>query len=149
MGFSEILDILVTLLPIIGIGAFFFFYYKSEKVRSATKAVLRFAPFLISLLASRIKDKKGVFDKHDVFVLLGRLAEHVRETINDPTNVTFDDVQDDLFDFVRRELDTYRAAGVKGVPDVTDDSIRIQIRVIFLAAQRMASEDSTGDNSSD
>jgi len=149
MGFDQILGILVTLLPMIGIGAFFFFYYKSEKVRSTTKTVLRFVPTLLALLASRSKDKKGVFDKHDVFVLLGRLAEHVRETIENPANASFDDVQDDLFDFVRRELDTYREAGVKGVPDITDESIRVQIRVIFLAAQRMASEDSTGDNSPD
>jgi hypothetical protein len=148
MDINQLLEILVTLLPIIGLGVFFFFYYKSEKVRSATKAVLKFAPFLLSLLASRVKDTKGVFDKHDALVLLGRLAEHVRETIADPTNVSFDDVQDDLFDFVRKELDTYRAAGVKGVPDVTDESIRVQIRVIFLAAQRMADENSTGDDSS-
>jgi len=149
MDINQLLEILVTLLPIIGLGVFFFFYYKSEKVRSATKAVLKFAPFLLSLLASRVKDKKGVFDKHDVLVLLGRLAEHIRETIADPTNISFDDVQDDLFDFVRKELDTYRAAGVKDVPDVTDASIRVQIRVIFLAAQRMADENSTGDDSSD
>ncbi len=149
MDINQLLEILVTLLPIIGLGVFFFFYYKSEKVRSATKAVLKFAPFLLSLLASRVKDKKGVFDKHDGIVLLGRLAEHIRETVNNPANASFDDVQDDLFDFVRRELDTYREAGVKGVPDVTDESIRVQIRVIFEAAQRMASEDSTGDDSSD
>lgn len=149
MDINQLLEILVTLLPIIGLGVFFFFYYKNEKVRSATKAVLKFAPFLLSLLASRVKDKKGVFDKHDALVLLGRLAEHIRETIADPTNISFDDVQDDLFDFVRKELDTYRAAGVKGVPDVTDASIRVQIRVIFLAAQRMADENSTGDDSSD
>jgi len=149
MDINQLLEVLVTLLPIIGLGVFFFFYYKSEKVRSATKSVLKFAPFLLSLLASRVKDKKGVFDKHDALVLLGRLAEHIRETIADPTNISFDDVQDDLFDFVRKELDTYRAAGVKDVPDVTDASIRVQIRVIFLAAQRMADENSTGDDSSD
>jgi len=149
MDINQLLEVLVTLLPIIGLGVFFFFYYKSEKVRSATKSVLKFAPFLLSLLASRVKDKKGVFDKHDALVLLGRLAEHIRETIADPTNASFDDVQDDLFDFMRKELDTYRAAGVKDVPDVTDASIRVQIRVIFLAAQRMADENSTGDDSSD
>ena len=149
MGINELLEILKTLLPIIGIVTFFFFYYKSKKVRSATKVVLRFAPFLLSLLASKIPDKKGVFDRHDVLVLLGRLAEHIRETIDDPTNVVFADVQDDLFDFVNKELDTFREAGVKGVPDLTDESIRVQIRVIFEAAQRMASENSTGDDSSD
>ncbi len=149
MSIDVLLGVLVTLLPLIGMGAFFFFYYKSESVRSVTKEVLRFAPAILAFLASRVKDKKGVFDKHDAIVLLGRLATHIRETINDPANASFADVQDDLFNFIRQELDTYREAGVKGVPDVTDESIRVQIRVIFEAAQRMASEDSPGDDSSD
>ncbi len=149
MSIDVLLGVLVTLLPLIGMGAFFFFYYNSESVRSVTKKVLRFAPAILAFLASKVKDKKGVFDKHDAIVLLGRLATHIRETINDPANASFADVQDDLFNFIRQELDTYREAGVKGVPDVTDESIRVQIRVIFEAAQRMASEDSTGDDSSD
>ena len=146
MTFDGILDILVILLPIIGIGAVFFLYYKRDKARPALRTVLRFAPFVMSLLASKIKDKKGVFDSHDLVVLLGRVAEHVRETIDNPANTSFDAVQDDLFDFVRRELDAYREGGIKGVPHVTDESIRVQIRVIFEAAQRMTSENSTGDD---
>jgi len=90
MYFSEILT---TLLPIIGIGVFFFFYYKSPTVREKTKVVLRFAPMLLSILASRIKDKPGVFDAHDMMVLTGNLITHIHTTVNDPTNTIFDDVE--------------------------------------------------------
>jgi hypothetical protein len=150
MGFSAVLDLLVTLLPIVGVGVLLYFCYTNEKVRSVMTKALRFAPFLWSILAAKIPDKKGVFDSHDVFVLFGRLSNHIQETLADPTNVSFDDVQDDLFDFVSRELDTYRAAGVKSVPDVSDESIRTQVKVVFEAIQRaFGDEDSAGDDSSD
>jgi len=140
-------DTLTTLLPIIGIGVFFFFYYKSKRVRGATKSVLRFAPMLLSILASRIKDKPGVFDKHDMLVLTGNLMTHIHETINDPANTNYDDVSDDLFEFVRAELDRFREMGIKNVPDITDEAIYTQIRIVFTSLQEAFSEDTTGDGS--
>lgn len=149
MDINEIKELLITLLPIIGIAAFFFLYFKNEKVRSATQMVLKFGPFLLSMLASKIPDKKGVFDSHDLATLLGRLLVHIDETISDPSNSSFDEVQDDLFDFIRVELDGYRESGMTGVPNIEDEHIRTQIRIVFESFQRAFSEDSTGNNSTD
>ncbi len=143
MNFNDI----ITLLPIIGIGVFFFFYYRSPTVREKTKSVLRFAPMLLSILASRTKDKPGVFDKHDMMVLTGNLIAHIHNTVNDPANTNFADVEDDLFEFVRSELDRFWKMGMTNVPDVNDESVRTQIRVVFTALQEAFSEDTTGDSS--
>lgn len=147
MGFNDLMEILTTLLPIVGISLFFFFYYKNERVKNATKTVLRFLPTVLSILASRVKDKPGVFDKHDMLILTGSLVAHIHETINDPSNANFDDVADDLFEFVRAKLDSLRDAGIKNVPDVNDDAIRTQIRVVFTSIQEAFSENTAGDDS--
>jgi len=104
MYFSEILT---TLLPIIGIGVFFFFYYKSPTVREKTKVVLRFAPMLLSI----------------------------------------DDVENDLFEFVRSELDRLWKMGMTNVPDINDEVLRTHIKVVFTSIQEAFSEDTTGDDS--
>lgn len=146
MNINNFLDILITLLPIIGIGGFFFLYYKNQKTQSITKKILKFAPFILSFLVSIIPDKKNVFDKHDMVILITKLSTYIRETINDPTNADFNDVQEELFNFIRSELDNYKKIGLKNVPDINNDSIRIQIKVVFDSFQRIFRENSSGSN---
>ncbi len=149
MDFNELPGILVTLVSIIGIAAFFYFYYTSEKVKEVTGSVLRFAPAVLHFLASKIKNKPKEFDMHDALVLTGRTAQHISDTVTDPANASFDDVQDDLVAFIRTELARYRDAGVQGVPDENEEALRAQVRVVFEEFQRMTNEDTAGNDSTD
>lgn len=149
MDFNLILEVLTTLLPVVAVGLFFFFWYRSKSFRAAAGTALRWLPTLLSLVASRVKNKPGVFDKHDMLVLTGNLVAHIHETVNDPSNANFDDVADDLFEFVRAELDRFQEMGIQNVPDVDDEAIRTQIRVVFTSIQEAFSEDTTGDDSQD
>ncbi len=147
MDFNDLFQI-GQVLAIIGVLTVpFFLYYRNAKARAIIKKVLPFMPSALAAAAAATPDKKGVFDKHDMLVLAGRLTQMMQETISDPTNVTFDDVQDELYEFVKTELDRYRESGVKGVPYVTDESIRTQINVIFRAVRSASREDSAGNNS--
>ncbi len=147
MGFNEIKEI-IEVLVIIGVLIVpFYLYYTNKKARGIIKKVLPFLPRLLAAAAAKTPDKKGVFDKHDFLVVLGRLTEKIQETIDDPENISFYDVKDELYEFVKTELDRYKDAGVSGVPDVTDESIRTQINIVFRAIKQAQSEDSAGNDS--
>lgn len=143
MDLTLILEILGVTLGVSVLGVFFFFYFKNEKVKKSVNSILNTVPVgsLISFAASKVRDKKGVFDTHDALVVAGRLSDHLKATINDPDNVSFEDVEDDVFDFLSRELKRYRDAGVAGVPDISDEALRTNLRVVFEQVQRVLRED--------
>jgi len=143
MDLTLILEILGVALGVGVLGVFFFFYFKNEKVKKSVNRILNTVPVgsLISFAASKVRDKKGVFDTHDALVVAGRLSDHLKVTINDPDNVSFEDVEDDVFDFLSRELKRYRNAGVAGVPDISDEALRTNVRVVFEQVQRVLRED--------
>lgn len=140
MGLSEIIDLGKVLLGVVGLAAFFFFYFKHQGFRNTVNKLLVYLPGIAKLVASRIEDKKGEFDLHDTMVVLGRVSEKISATIHDPANVRFEDVQDEVFDIVRSELANYK--NLPGVPDLNDPAILAQVRVVFENIQRALGEDS-------
>lgn len=147
MDFNDIGQILQVLVIIGALTVPFYLYYRNKKVQKLIQRVLPLVPSALSAAADAFPDKKGVFDKHDLLVVLGRLTEMMQETITDPANTSFNDIQDELYEFVTTELERYREAGVTGVPHVSDGVVKTQINLIFRTIRRAALEDSAGDNS--
>jgi len=143
---------LVGVGEVIGFVAIFagilYAYYRFPKVQNVVHTVLPFIPWVLSLIAARTTDKKGVFDAHDLWVVMSDVSRRLNDIIADQYNPTFADVQDDVFAFVKQELDKYRAAGVKGVPDVNDAQIKVAVKVVFDAIQRVSSVENTSGNNS-
>lgn len=131
MEFEKLFDILLLLIGIVTISGFFYGYFRFEKFRNVVKKVLPFLPSLFFFLGSTVKDEKGVFDDHDFLVLLGRVTTRIKTVIGDSSNLKFEDVEDEVFEIVSDELNRYRSAGVAGVPNLDDNSIRSQVRLVF------------------
>lgn len=131
MEFEKLFDMLILLVGIATVSGFFYGYFRFEKFRNIVKKVLPFLPSLLFFLGSKVEDEKGVFDDHDFFVLLGRVTARIRIIIGDSSNIKFEDVEDEVFEIVSDELNRYRAAGVSGVPDLDDGTIRSQVRLVF------------------
>ena len=149
MDFREILEIIAVVSSITGLGLLFFFYFTNENVKLWVDRILDKVPVgtLLNIAASKVEDTKGVFDTHDSLKVAARLADYFRDTINDPTNISFEDVEDEVFAFLNTELDRYRNAGVRGVPDLSDVALRTSVEVVFEQIKRALSEDSTGNYS--
>lgn len=147
MDFETILEALKVLGVVVVLSGLLYSYYRFEGVRKAFKKVLPFLPHIFAFLGSRAEDKKGVFDQHDLWVLLGRVTDRIKETIQDPANKEFADVEDEVFEIVSDELARYRNAGVSGIPDLDDPAIKVQVKVVFEAIQSALREDSTGSDS--
>lgn len=142
MNFQQILDTVYIFSGIFSLALFFYFYYTNNKFKTLTNKIFNLVPlsFVFNLLASKVEDKKNVFDKHDALVVGGRLTDFVKNTINNDANVEFDDVADDLFNFLNAELERYRVAGVKGVPSISDEGLRNSIKVIFEQMKNVNNE---------
>lgn len=139
MDFSQILELLETLGAVVALVVFFFFYFRSPKFKAGVNKVLKFLPLALKVLAGRVKDTPGVFDKHDALMVMSRVSDRIRTTVQDPTNTAFEDVEDEVFEIVRDELAKY--AGMPGVPDLEDPAIKTQVQVVFEAVKRAMSED--------
>ena len=146
--FNDILEIAMTVVAATGLGLFFYFYYTNEVVKMWANRIFKLVPIgtLLKLLSSRVEDKKGIFDAHDILVVMARLSDNIKSIIVDPSNTNFEDVEEEVFSFLNTELSRYREAGVKGVPDISDDVLRTNVRVVFEQIKRALSEDSAGNN---
>lgn len=136
IDFKQLLDVVIIVGIVASFGGLSYAYYTNEKVRNVVKKVLPFLPMVLKLVAGRIEDKKGVFDLHDFVVLMGRVSERLRATFNDVSNLEFEDVQDEVFAIVSEELKRYRDAGVQNVPNVSDETVRQQVKLVFEAIKR-------------
>ena len=145
MGLNELLNIVVPLLGVIGLTVLFFFYFTNAKVKSAVNKGLKYLPLVLNFARSFVKDKKGEFDTYDTLELMSRVSVRIRETVEDPTNKSFEDVEEEVFDIVRDELAQYK--NLPGVPDLDDPAVRVQVTVVFEAVQRALLEDRTSNDS--
>lgn len=145
MNFSEILDILMVLGGVVGLSVLFFFYFTNAKVRSAVDKGLKYLPFVLTFAKRFVKDKKGEFDTFDALELMSRVSARIKETIDDPTNKRFEDVEEEVFDIVRDELAQYK--NLPGAPNLDDPAVRVQVKVVFQSVQRALIEDRTGNDS--
>lgn len=145
IDFSQLLDVVIVVGIVASFGGLSYVYYTNEKVRKVVAKVLPFLPMLLGFFAGRIKDEKGVFDLHDFVALMARVSERLSATFNDVSNLEFDDVQDEVFAIVSAELKRYRDAGVKNVPNVSDETVRQQVKLVFEAIKRATSENPAGD----
>jgi hypothetical protein len=143
---KQLMDAGIVLGVVATLTGLFYTYYTNDKVRSVVNKILPFLPAIFYFAASKAKDKRGVFDSHDALMVLARVTERVHASLKNPANANFEDVQDDIASIVDEELNVYRKAGVKNVPDINDEAVKIQVRVVFEAIKRVANEDSTGDN---
>jgi methyl coenzyme M reductase subunit C-like uncharacterized protein (methanogenesis marker protein 7) len=147
IDFTQLRDVSIIIGIVASFGGLSYVYYTNEKVRNVVKKILPFLPMVLGFFAGRIKDEKGVFDLHDFVTLMGRVSERLRATFNDVSNLEFDDVQDEVFAIVSEELKRYREAGVKNVPNVSDATVRQQVKLVFEAIKRVTSENPAGDDS--
>jgi hypothetical protein len=145
MGINELLDIAIPLVGVIGLAVLFFFYFTNAKVKSAVDQGLKYLPFVLTFAKRFVKDKKGEFDTFDALEVMARVSTRIRETVEDPTNKTFEDVEEEVFDIVRDELAQYK--NLPGAPDLDDPAVRVQVKVVFQNVQRALVEDSTRDDS--
>lgn len=147
MDIREILELLGMVVGTAGLGLLFFFYFKNPKVKSAVDSGLKYVPMLAGFASRFVKDKKGIFDTHDMLQVASRLSAFLQETVTDPLNTSFEDVEEETFTFLSTELNRYRNAGVQGVPDISDDVLRMNVRVVFNQIIRAMNEDSTRNDS--
>jgi len=145
MGINELLDIAITLVGVIGLAVLFFFYFTNAKVKSVVNQGLKYLPFILTFVKRFVKDKKGEFDTFDALEVMARVSTRIKETVEDPTNKTFEDVEEEVFDIVRDELAQYK--NLPGTPDLDDPAVRVQVKVVFESVQRALVEDSTRDDS--
>lgn len=142
MDFHEILDILTVLGGVVGLSVLFFFYFTNAKVKNVVDRGLTYLPLILNFAKRFVKDKKGEFDTYDAMELLSRVSLRIRETIDDPTNKSFEDVEEEVFDILRDELAQYK--NLPGTPDLDDPAIRVQVKVVFQSIQKaLLDEDST------
>ncbi len=145
MGINELLDIAITLVGVIGLAVLFYFYFTNAKVKSVVNQGLKYLPFILTFVKRFVKDKKGEFDTFDALEVMARVSTRIKETVEDPTNKTFEDVEEEVFDIVRDELAQYK--NLPGTPDLDDPAVRVQVKVVFESVQRALVEDSTRDDS--
>ena len=123
----------------------FFFYFTNAKVKGVLDSGLKYVPMVLTFAKGFVKDKEGVFDTFDALELMSRVSARIKETVDDPTNKSFADVEEEVFDIVRDELAQYK--NLPGVPDLDDPAVRVQVKVVFESIQRAISEDTTSGNS--
>jgi len=142
---DQLYDIGVPLVGVISLTALFFFYFTNAKVRSGVDKGLKYLPFVLNFAKRFVKDDKDEFDTYDAMDLMSRVSARIRETVEDPANKRFEDVEEEVFDIVRDELEYYK--NMPGVPDLDDPAIRVQVKVVFQSIQRVLIEDRTGSDS--
>ena len=151
MSLAAVVELIEVLGAIAVLASFFFAYFTKPSFKEKVDKVLKFLPALLGLIASKVEDKEGVFDTHDGLKALERISSRIQETIQDPQNKDFEDVQEEVFEIVRDELAKYK--GMSGVPDVNSPTVQAMVRVTFEGIQvaasvpRDASEDSAGNDS--
>lgn len=131
MDLEQLLEIAKLVGMVAGVGTFLYFYFTNPKVKETTNKVMKFLPGLLKIAASRTKDDPTKFDTHDFLVIVSNVVTKLQETISDPENVEFADVQDEITELVQSELQRLRDANVPGVPDVNDKGIPVIVKVIF------------------
>lgn len=142
----DILELVALTVGMAGLFVGFYFYYTKEGFRRGVQRALPFLMFFSTTAAAKAKDTKGVFDAHDAFVVMGRLLNHIKATIDDPTNKSFEDVEPEVYAFIRQELDRYKRAGVKNVPDIDSTVLRSQVQLVFEQLKKVLNEDSAGND---
>lgn len=147
MDIREILNLLGMVVGTAGLGLLFYFYFTNPKVKKIVDQGLKYVPMLVGLAGRFVKDKEGVFDTHDMLQVASRLSTFFQQTISDPLNTRFEDVEEETFTFLSTELNRYRKAGVQGVPDISDDVLRTNVKVVFEQIVRAMHEDSTRNDS--
>ena len=147
MGIDEIKELVGMVAVTASIGVLFYFYFTNAKVKSAVDKGIKYVPMLAGFAGRFVKDKEGVFDTHDMLQVVGRLSAFLQSTINDPLNTGFEDVEEETFYFLSTELNRYRKAGVRGVPDISDDVLRANVKVVFEQIVRAMHEDSIRNDS--
>lgn len=146
MSLNDLLEIAKVLAGVVGLSVLLYYYFTHPGFKSAINKGLNFLPTLLGLVKGFVKDKKGKFDTYDALELMERVSYRIRETVEDPTNKTFVDVEDEVFEIVRCELSYY--GNLSGVPNLDDPAVRAQVKVVFEAIQRaLADENPTRDDS--
>ncbi len=139
MDLNEILDILVYLAAAVAASALMYFYYANTKVKTAVDAVLKYAPFLLNFAQRFVKDDKGKFDDYDVLAVTKSVVAKFQETVSDPTNTKFEDVEEEIGTILLEELAKYK--NLPGVPDLSDSAGRAIVKAVFDALKATTSED--------
>lgn len=148
MDINYMLELAGMVVGTAGLGLLFFFYFTNAKVKEVVDKGIKYLPFLLSFAGRFVKDKKGEFDLHDMLKVTERLTIFLRETINDPLNTSFEDVEEETYAFLSKELNRYKKAGVRGVPDISDDVLKANVNVVFQQIVRvMQHEDQSGNDS--
>ena len=140
MDVQLILDILKMVASVVGLGTFFYFYSTNSRFKEITNNVLKFLPGLLRIVISRTKNDPNKFDVHDMAVIVSNVVTKVQETVSDPDNLEFDDVQDEIVELLQEELQRLRDAGTPGVPDINEASIPLIVNVIFTQIKAVADE---------
>ena len=144
MDIREILELVFTIGAVTGTALLFYWYFKKPGVKEWVDGFFSKIPVatLLRFAASKVEDKKGEFDLHDMLKVSERLTVFLRETINDPLNTSFEDVEEETFAFLSTELSRYKNAGVRGVPDISDAVLRVNVKVVFEQIVRVMHENS-------
>ncbi|MEE8114984.1 MAG: hypothetical protein V3T23_11605 [Nitrososphaerales archaeon] len=143
MDIREILELMGMVVGTASLGTLLYFYYTNPKVKNAVDNGLKYLPFLLSFAGRFVKDKKGEFDTYDMLKVTERLTLFLRETINDPVNTSFKDVEEETFAFLSEELNRYKKAGVSGVPDISDDVLKANVNIVFQQIIRVMNHEDT------
>ena len=143
MDFKELFELVAMVAGTSGLAILFYFYFNNTNVKMWVDRAVKSIPLssLLNIAAANTKDTKGVFDAHDALKVSARLADFIRDTVTDPANVKFRDVEEELYVFLSTELNRYRDAGVRGVPDISDEVLRTNVHVVFDQITRALSED--------
>ena len=141
MTLQQLFELFQLVATVAGVGVFLYFYFTNPRFKEGTKTALKFLPAALQILISRIKDKPNEFDTHDFLVLVSNIVAKIKETVSDPANVEFDDVEDEIVELVEEELERLRASGISGVPNLDESSLTTIIHIIFTQIKAVADED--------
>ena len=140
MDLQQLLDIGELVAIVAGLGTFLYFYFTNSRFKEVTNSALKFLPGILKILVSRSKDDPNKFDLHDMLVIVSNVVTKIQETVSDPTNLKFDDVQDEIVELLQEELQRLRDAGTPGVPDINESGIPLIVNVIFTQIKAATDE---------
>jgi hypothetical protein len=141
MNVADLLNTTYIALAIALVGAVGYLFFTKAGAKAVILKVLPFLPGVLRFLSSKFEDKKGEFDTHDLSQLTARAFERLNAALQDESNASLEDLQEEVRDGVVQELETYRRAGFKNVPEADAEEIEYLVELLFSNLKAVLGED--------
>ena len=140
MTLPDLLNSIYIALAIAFFGAVAYMFYAKPKFKALVLKVLPFLPALLRFVATKVPDKEGEFDTHDVVMLSSRVLDKFLAVLRDESNRSLADLKVEVRDEVLTELAIYRNSGVKNVPEVGSEDVDNLVDLIFANIEQLLAD---------